>query len=217
MATNHEPHDLAPGYALGVLDEREREAFEEHLEHCESCRGELASLGDAATALAFAAEGPAPPAELRERVVAAARDEGRKVVPLRRRWTPLSVAAIAGAAALALGLGLWATLGTDSPTNRAQRVALQGKVGTLEVDEHGEALLTVRDLDPAPAGKTYEIWVIDESVPTPAGTFTFGGAQVSVKVDGKVKAGSTVGVTLEKLPGARSPTPPILFQASIPA
>jgi anti-sigma-K factor RskA len=217
MAVEGELHDLAPAYALGVLDDDERAAFDAHLASCATCRAEIESLGDAAAALAYAAEGPEPPNALKQRIVEAAVAERGRVVPLRRRWTPQVIAVSAVAAALAIGLGLWATLGTSTPGSRAQTVALQGAVGTLDVSASGDAVLTVQNLKPAPAGKTYELWVIKDEVPSPAGTFTFGGPRVQVHVSGKVTSGSTVGVTLERRPGASKPTPPILFSASIPA
>ena len=78
MATD--PHaDVAP-YALDALDADEERAFEEHLASCEACREELASLREATAALAYGAVGPAPPPELKQRILA--RREGR--APERR-------------------------------------------------------------------------------------------------------------------------------------
>src|SRR5204862_140327 len=47
-------HDLTAAYALDALDADDREAYEAHLGQCERCRAELATLGEAATALAWA-------------------------------------------------------------------------------------------------------------------------------------------------------------------
>ena len=76
-------HELSALYALDALDGDDRARFEEHLDGCERCRDELAGLQGAAGALAFAVEGPAPPAELRARVLEAAHAESPNVVPLR--------------------------------------------------------------------------------------------------------------------------------------
>src|ERR671937_263984 len=54
-------HELAAGYTLDALDEPDRSAFEAHLADCDECRETVAMLADGATALAYAAEGPAPP------------------------------------------------------------------------------------------------------------------------------------------------------------
>src|SRR5262245_8847473 len=101
-------HDLTAAYALDALDAREVHEYEEHLATCEQCRADLALLTVPAGALAFAVESPAPPPELRARILEAARAERPNVVPLRRRWTVAAAAVAAAAAIVALGIGLWA-------------------------------------------------------------------------------------------------------------
>jgi anti-sigma factor RsiW len=41
-------HELAAMYALGSLDARERELFEQHLRECEDCAGDVLSLSQVA-------------------------------------------------------------------------------------------------------------------------------------------------------------------------
>ena len=86
-------HDLTAAYALDALDAEESREYEEHLATCERCREDLAQLGGAAGALAFAVESPAPPAALRSRILETARAERPNVVPLRSRWTGATRAA----------------------------------------------------------------------------------------------------------------------------
>jgi anti-sigma-K factor RskA len=212
-------HELAAGYALGALDDEDRRAFGEHLAGCETCREEVRSLRDAAAALAFAEEGPAPPPQLRDRLLAALHEEAETVVPItRRRWRVPSAVALAAAACLALGLGLWATLGPGgSRAREPQTLALSGAPGTLEVSRTGHATLTVNRLAPAPAGKTYEVWVIEKGNPQPAGLFARGGRNVSVEVQKTVPKGSTVAVTLERAGGVPKPTGKPLFAATVTA
>ncbi len=213
-----EVHDLAAGYALGVLDEHERRTFDAHLSECPGCRDELAGLEDAAAALAHAAEGPAPSLELRDRILGAARAEPRNVIPLRRRVSPAWGAALAAAACLAIGLGVWSTLGTGTDsTPQPETVALRGAIGSVSIGIAGHAVLTVRNLAPAPAGKAYEVWVISKGKPVPAGVFARGGSEVTYGLAQTVGRGSTVAVTLERAGGATRPTPPILFSATVPA
>src|SRR5207249_4143864 len=106
-------HELSAGYVLNALDDEERRVFEAHLARCTVCEEELASLRQAAAALAYAKFGPRPAPELRARVLAQARDtrEPAPVVPLRRRLRAYALPAIAGfavaAAAAAVVLGLW--------------------------------------------------------------------------------------------------------------
>jgi anti-sigma factor RsiW len=101
-------HDLTAAYALDALDPEDARAYEEHLARCERCRDELASLSEAATALAYASEAPQPPPELRARILQQAHRERANVVPLRPRWVYPVAAAAAVAAGAALALGIWA-------------------------------------------------------------------------------------------------------------
>ena len=218
--TDEQIHELAAAYALDALAPADRAAFEAHLGGCDRCREEVAGFAGAATGLAYAAEGPAPPGELRTRLLEAARSEPQTVVPLRgRRWTPAWSVAVAAAACLAIGLGLWATLGgsTGSKAREPQTLALSGAQGRLEVDRVGNAELVLRRVPRAPAGKTYEIWVIPKGeAPQRAGRFGGGGA-VGVRLERKVPAGSTVAVTVERAGGVDAPTSRIRFSAAVPA
>src|SRR5207244_4712161 len=90
-------HDLTAAYALDALDPEDARDYEAHLARCDRCRDELASLSEAAGALAYATEAPAPPPELRARILQQARRERPHVVPLRPRW----VAPVAAPAAVA--------------------------------------------------------------------------------------------------------------------
>jgi anti-sigma-K factor RskA len=213
--TNEQLHDLAPGYALDALDEEERRAFEAHLDDCARCREEVSSLGEAAGALALASEGPVPPAALRARIVDAARAEPTNVVPMRSRRRLVAAGALAAAAAAALALGLWAALDQGPGTTR---VALRGADGALVVDDSGRATMEIAQLASAPAGKDYEIWVIEDGTPQRAGTFE-GGGRVVVRLDRAVRKGATVAVTLEPDGGLDRPTgwpnPEVLFSASV--
>jgi anti-sigma-K factor RskA len=65
------PHTLAGAYALDALTEPDRARFERHLIECDACRQEARSLREAAGQLS-AATAMAPPARLREQVLAAA-------------------------------------------------------------------------------------------------------------------------------------------------
>ena len=203
LMTNEDLHELVAGFALDALDADDREAFESHLAGCERCRSELAGLSEAVGTLAFAVEGPAPPADLRERILAAAREEPPRVVALRPRRTRVYAGiAVAAVACAALAIGLWTGLSGGSQ----QRLALtRTPLGATQA--------VVSGFDRAPVGKAYEIWVIDGGGPQPAGLFAGGGKQV-VTLTRSVAPGSTVAVTLERAGGARAPTTPILKQTT---
>jgi anti-sigma-K factor RskA len=211
-------HDLTPAYALDALDERERAEYEAHLATCEECRVELASLQESASSLAYAVPAPAPPPQLRERILEQARSERSNVVPLRRprvNYVLGTVAAVAAAVAVALGLWNLALL-SDGGDQRlvdqdARVVALPEDApmsGQLLVDPDGAATLVV-DSRPTPADKDYEIWVIQGETPRPAGVFD-GGRRI-VRLSRPVPRGASVAVTLERNGGVLRPTTQPLF------
>jgi len=213
-------HDLVAAYALDALDDADRRAFDAHLETCERCQVEAAALAEAATALAYMPEGPVPPEALRGRILSAVQAErggGARVIPFPRVRRPVWIASVAAAACLALGLGLWATIGTSNGSGRAQTVALSGRVGTLSVSGSGEATMDVRGLAPPPGGAFYQVWVIPQgSQPIADVRFRRGGADVKVALARNVTAGSTVAVTIERRP-VGAPTSRPFITASLPA
>jgi anti-sigma-K factor RskA len=223
----HEIHELTAAYALDALDEAEELEFEEHLRTCERCRAELRELLETASALAYAVETPAPPVSLRSRILAQARSDRANVVPLRRRRRlPVyaSAAVAAAAAAVALGIGLWANSLSDSLDReralvdvladpRAQQIALSGAQGRLLVSEDRAAVLVVAGLARAPTGKDYEVWVIEQNRPRPAGLFEGERRRDVVPLTRRVPEGAVVAVTLEDDGGVDAPTSRVLFTA----
>jgi anti-sigma factor RsiW len=185
-------HELTAAYALDALDAEDVEAYEAHLAQCDRCQVDLAGMSEAATALAWATDAPAPPARLRTRILDAAAAERENVVPLRPRGRLAWIAA-AAAACVALGLGVW---GATKPSHERTLAAV------LVV--HGSsARLNVSGLPAPPRGKTYEAWVIPAGGrPQPAGTFPGG----SIVLRRPVPHGATVAVTVERAGGVKVPT-----------
>jgi len=70
--THDELRELSGGYALGVLDEPDRRAFEAHLATCAACAAEVRDLSEVAATLALDVPQVDPPPALRERVLRAA-------------------------------------------------------------------------------------------------------------------------------------------------
>jgi anti-sigma factor RsiW len=215
-------HTLSAPYALDALSRDDRERFEEHLATCGRCRDELAGLQDAAASLAFAVEGPVPPAALRGRILAAAHEEPANVVPLRRRrsvWLPVAATIAVAASVAAVGFGIWAatlhhSLSREQVAVRvlgdpaSRRIPISGK-GTLVVDPTGTAVLALR-LPALPSGKTYEAWVADPSVQR-AGEFA--GRTTTLPL--RVSRGARVMVTIERAGGVDAPTSQPLFVAHV--
>jgi anti-sigma-K factor RskA len=207
-----EIHELSAAYALDALDADERREFEEHLTHCPKCREAVASFQETALALAHDVEMPPPPASLRDRILEQARRERPNVVPLRPRWVfPATATVAAVASCAAIGFGIWAATLNNRLGERPDAVGLIGAQGSLIVNRSGEGTLVVRNVDPAPAGKTYEIWVIQAGTPAPAGTFA-GGDRVAVTLNRKIPDGAIVAVTLERAGGVANPTTTPLFR-----
>jgi anti-sigma-K factor RskA len=219
-------HELTAGYALDALDPDERKAYEEHLPGCQTCQEELIAFQEVSGALALGAAGPAPPPELRDRILESARAESQNVVPLRRRGRQSvgvygAIAAIAAVVAIALGtwaVSLHGRLGTANDRLAAQEriaaivsdpaartVPFAKGDGKLVVTPDGRAVMVVDGLEPAQHGKTYELWVIRGTAPTRAGLFG-GGDRSVVAVDGKVGKDAVVAVTLEPAGGVDAPT-----------
>lgn len=225
-------HELTAGYALDALDQDERSAYEAHLSGCEHCQQELASFWTTTEALAVAASGPEPSAALRERILADVRAEPpQNVVPFeprRRRVAPVLGTVAAVAAVVALGIGLWASnLSSELDETRSaleqqqeaaailadpdsRTVALQPGTegqGRLVVDPEGQAVLVLDGLGPAPAGMTYQMWIVPHGgAAESAGLFPGTDELEVLPVHGTVDTGEIVAVTIERAGGVDAPT-----------
>jgi anti-sigma-K factor RskA len=222
-------HELTAAYALDALDENERRTFEQHLSGCARCREELADLSQTAALLAHGAPAATPPPVLRERIlVEARRDGGATVIPFPRRTrVVLGVAGVvtAAAAVIAIAFGVQsASLSRDLDEAQeavsvlgdpaARTMPLRGADGRLVVNSEGSAALVVQGLRSAPEGKTYELWVIRDGTPRPAGIFEGDDEKDVVLLDERVDENATVAVTLERDGGVDAPTSPLLFSAT---
>ncbi|MFG2836041.1 anti-sigma factor domain-containing protein [Streptomyces zaomyceticus] len=129
-------HTLVAAYALGALDDAEREDFDAHLRACEACRQEAAEFQATAARLAAAVSQPPPPAAKAQ--VMAAIDGVRQLPPrvpapsappalggiLRRRAVPLALAASVAAAALG-GVAVWQTQNGQDLERQARQAQQQ--------------------------------------------------------------------------------------------
>ena len=165
--------------------------------------------------------------ELRERILQSARDDRQTVVPLesrrRPRLVPVLGVAAAVAAVVAVALGIWGfSVSSDLDEKRAalaqaraaaavlaspdaRTVGLEQGNGSLVVSG-SEAVLVLNDIEGAPQGKTWEVWVLDGETPVRAGLFAGGQARDVVPVEEAVGPGAKVLVTLEPSGGVDAPT-----------
>jgi hypothetical protein len=221
-----DPHLLTGAYAVHALSEAERLAFERHLDSCPPCAAEARRLRVAAARLGAAVAAP-PPAALWDRVRAEVATT-TQVPPVAGRVGRRFPALLAAAAALlvvafsvtALGLGLGGGPGRPRAVDPvaavlaapdARRVAARaGGVGQAEVvvsGQRGRAVFVASGLAPAPAARTYQLWVVDRSGPRPAGLLEVpAGGRVTRLLDGRVAGSEQVAMTVERRGGAARPT-----------
>ena len=137
--TEHDRYgELAGPYALGILGADERREFEAHLSTCAECQREVREAALVAEGLGRAVEPLEPPADLRQRVIAAALANRSANVPVppsafqrRDARTPAAgsrlapwLLAAASFAVVALGLYSWSLhrrlVETDAALQQAQ-------------------------------------------------------------------------------------------------
>ena len=139
-------HALAGAYALNALPPDEQAFFERHLAACDACRLEVAELQETAARLA-AGVATAPPASLRDRVLAAA-DQTRQLPPeapaappaaSTSRWERLRQRALVPVAAcLALVVfalsGVILTLNSRLEQARSQPASVVSILGSADLE-----------------------------------------------------------------------------------
>jgi anti-sigma-K factor RskA len=172
-------HHLAAAYSLDALEPVERDAFLAHHESCDVCRADVAAFHDALAVVADA-ERVAPPSALRDRVlaeVARTRQVSPVVVPLARRarrtWATVGLAAAAAAVLVVVGIVVFSRSGggyqnqlaqvMEQPDARMLMLQPKGASGEFKVawsDTLHRAVLIGEGLEPAPAGKAYELWLV---------------------------------------------------------
>lgn len=179
-------HDDLALYVLGALEDPTD--FEAHLETCEQCRTELASLRGTLDVLDANVERPHAPASLRGRTLAAIRDTGGgptagveppieaavpttaadKVVSIDsarlRRARIISIASVAALAVVVAGIGYRSISRDGFSTDRtilltaAAGGAARGEARIDDTDAGQVIELVVEGLPDAPAGTYYECW-----------------------------------------------------------
>jgi hypothetical protein len=147
----------------------------------------------------------------------------------QRRWFSRPVAIVAAAAAAAVlfvgGTVVGSSIVGHDSTQQQQASALaainaapDAQRATAAVSGGGTAtlvwsptlassVLIASDLPTLPDDKTYELWYIRDGKATPAGTMDAAKTGSTWRVlDGQMRAGDTVGVTVEPAGGSRRPT-----------
>ncbi len=219
------PIEFLPELALGVLPEADARPIRAHLAACQACAEEFAELERVAALLPLAAEAPAPPAAARERLLARVRAAGppaRHARPVR--WPLLQAAAALLLLAAGLAAG-WSLAPRGEPATRALaeretllaaaargetlRAAATSSSGieasVLLAPRAGVALAVLDGLPPAPAGRTYQAWLIEGTTPQSAGLLGAAGT-LWLAPGGDLRRFAAFALTLEAEGGAPAPT-----------
>jgi hypothetical protein len=93
----------------------------------------------------------------------------------------------------------------------ARRVTTQaggaGRATVVVSGQRGRAVFVAAGLRPAPADRTYQLWVVDRSGPRPAGLVEVAaGGRATRLLDGRVTGTEQVAMTIERRGGAVRPT-----------
>ena len=73
--------------------------------------------------------------------------------------------------------------------------------------------MLVTQLDPAPSERVYKLWIVRSATPRPDGTFAGERAADVVRLQGRVRPGDVVAVTVERNPDVPAPTTDPLLTA----
>jgi hypothetical protein len=228
-------------YAMGVADEPEKSEIREHLgRRCEVCMAEMRHARELTALLSGMAAPAAPSPKLRRRILAAVGAEER-----RFGWSPFLAAAFALSLVAAVYFGgrerqfaqdaaqlrVELRQQTIELTRLNEAMAIlngpetvvtsfgAGPKGKVVVNPSRGVLLVASNLPPAPAGKTYEMWIIPKGAkPARAGEFQSESDGTAMHIQrGNVDAASlgAVAVTLENAGGADQPTSQPLIVAAL--
>jgi anti-sigma-K factor RskA len=231
------PDDVAAlisAHALGVLEPDQAALAEEHIAASDDCRRAYEDALETAAALALAVDDSEPPAELRGRILAAARAERPAAVrspvrvPAPRRG--LRLAALGVAAAIAFALIAVSQHDSASSARDRERALVAivsapdarivplaptagGAPGGRVIVSNGRAAL-VSSLRPPPPGRTYQAWGLRPggAAPVPLPTFSHSGAVLILNGIGSY---SGVGVTVEPSGGSQQPSSAPFVVASL--
>ena len=101
-----------------------------------------------------------------------------------------------------------AQINAAADAQRATSTTADGQPATLVWSgKLGQAALLVDDLPALPNDEAYQLWYINTAGAVSAGTFTSSGSGTVWRVlDGTMKAGDAVGVTVEAAGGSKQPT-----------
>jgi anti-sigma-K factor RskA len=230
--------DAVGSYLLGALPDDERDGFVEHLESCPVCRHDVEELRIAAESLPLSVPAVAPPAALKDRIMAVVESEAELLAaasddvaaPRRRaparprrgllgRWSLRPAVALACAALLLVAGGIGGVLlgGGDETRTVVASTTAQGASVELEVGDDG-ALLVGRNLPEPPQGRTFQVWLKrpgQDPEPTSVLWEPRSNGSAEVAVPGSLDDVEAVLVTDEPRGGSEEPSRPPFITAPL--
>jgi hypothetical protein len=190
MPEHEEIEGSVAAWVLGALDAGEADVVRAHVEGCPICSETAERLGRLVGVLPLEAEEIAPPAGLRERILAAAagtrdattapdrsrarvseeppRQRTESIPRIPRAMMPIYAAAAAVLLALVVGVAAGDVIGRGAPApTQVVRSALVGhqalagaKASVIDLRSDGVVLVDFSGLPQLDSGKVYEVWLI---------------------------------------------------------
>ncbi len=230
MDRSHEDYrGLVASYVLGAVPSGELADVSRHIVSCEECLEEADGYSEVTAALALAVDPATVPAGFAARVMEQV--AGDQLAPSaapasRRRW-PMFAKLVSGLAiTIAAVVATVVLLDQRSDLARNQQVVallarsdgleLSGQEGATArlVTEEGRTAFVGAGLDPAPGGRTYQLWLVRDGRTISAGTFSVEDGEAVHLSDLSLKGVDEAAVTVEPSGGSKQPTTkPVLTSA----
>ncbi|MDA2889298.1 anti-sigma factor [Mycolicibacterium sp. BiH015] len=236
MTNPHSADDLlslATPYALHAVTDSEaadidRQLSDAPLEVAEAFAAEVRAVRET-MAVISAATAVEPPSHLRAEILQQISDDNVRTLPTQprqRRWTR---AVLAGAAAVAIGIGALVvgyTLRPPATPTTAEEIFAAPDVRTVSGDipgggtatvvfsrEENAGVLVMNNVTPPQTGTVYQMWLIDSEGPHSAGTMDSGQvAPSTTAVLPDLGTSQTLAFTVEPPGGSAQPTTPVFAQ-----
>jgi len=204
-------------YVLGELTDAEEQEMERHLEGCPACRDELDDVRHAHGILRAAAGSPPP--ELKDWVLARAKNEARQS-GRRRLWLPVAAALLVVAV---LGLGVLRTVSESSDglalTSTTAAPQAGGELRGERIGDNLKVELEAWGLPKPRGGEYYEMWYAKEGGGRiSCGTFRAqpgGSTTVSMSAPASAVAYPEIEITLEPDDGDPGSSGEVVLKGSL--
>ncbi len=228
-------------YLNGTLSKEEQLEFEQHLKTCADCQEIIEMTGD----LPYLADPVEPPAGMKARILSNVFEEekeqekpvelNREPVPLaakktlkkKNRW-PVLIAAALFVSLLGNGYALL-KLSEQPETNDEmafQSIDLQpnevfggtAKAAIIREEESLELVVQAEQLEALEGEQVYQIWLLKEGKPIPAGAFTpseEGKGNAYYSLEDNTEDWDTIAITLEPQAGNETPKGEIVLSSEI--